>query len=57
MKDLLEKIETDSLPEKKDRYIVAVQRILKNWSWDIRSDEKLTNLLGWLDTNYGRLDP
>ncbi|MCL2136992.1 MAG: hypothetical protein FWH40_05675 [Coriobacteriia bacterium] len=54
---MLEKIETDSLPEKKDRYIVAVQRILKNWSWDIRSDEKLTNLLGWLDTNYGRLDP
>ncbi|MCL2136991.1 MAG: hypothetical protein FWH40_05670 [Coriobacteriia bacterium] len=57
MEDLLEKIKTGSLPEKKSRYISAAQQIMKNWSWDIRSDEKLTDLIGWLDTNYHRLEP
>ncbi|MCL2137774.1 MAG: hypothetical protein FWH40_09740 [Coriobacteriia bacterium] len=55
MEELLNKIELGTLPEPKkfgSRYLIAVQEILKNWSWDINKDEKLINMLPILSDKY-----
>ena len=57
MEQLLEMIELGTLPKPAkygSRYLKSTQEVLRSWSWDINKDEKLIDLLGWLDTNYHR---
>ena len=52
MNKLLEMIEKNEIPEKKQRWILSAAYITRGWNWDIWSEDKLNHKLPELDNNY-----
>ena len=52
MKSLLEKIEKNEIPSKKQRWILSTAYITRGWNWDIRNPGLLAKKLAQLDNKY-----
>jgi hypothetical protein len=56
MKDLLEKLQNNSIPPMGKRWILSTACITHSWNWDIWSKDKLVKKLPVLESKYKRFD-
>ncbi|MCL2493139.1 MAG: hypothetical protein FWF33_03735 [Clostridiales bacterium] len=52
MEDLLEKIHSQTIPQKGNRWMLSAAYITRGWNWDIWSQDELVKKLPMLDDNY-----
>lgn len=55
LKELSTKINSNNLPEEKERYLISFGNILYNWGWDLRKSSNLGRDLAKLNEDYRNL--